>query len=47
MARDGAPNPDRLRLAKLEFYEHAEDVLLEDVWPPADSHQRMRTVRWA
>ena len=47
MAREGAPNPDRLSVAKLEFYEYAEYVLLDDVWQPADPAQRLNTVRWA
>ena len=45
--REGLPSPERLRQARIEFYEHAEYTVIDGVWQPVDESDRMTTIRWA
>ena len=46
--REGVPELEQEGMsATLEFYDHANYVIVDGIWEPKDESRRIRTIRWA
>lgn len=45
-AKDGMPDPERLKRAKVEFYQYEVFDCIEGIWQPENPEDRISTIRW-